>query len=171
MVFQKPNPFPTMSIYDNVVAGLRCTGGATGAALDELVERSPARGRLWDEVKDRLDEPGAGAVRRPAAAAVHRPRARRRARGAAHGRTVLGARPDLHRGDRGPDRSELKQRYTIVIVTHNMQQAARVSDRTAFFNLAGTGKPGKLVEVDVTEKMFTNPIKKATEDYITGRFG
>ena len=83
---------------------------------------------------------------------------------------MLGARPDLHAGHRGPDR-ELKQDYTIVIVTHNMQQAARVSDQTAFFNLEAIGKPGRLIEIDDTEKIFSNPDQKATEDYISGRFG
>ncbi len=83
---------------------------------------------------------------------------------------MLGAGPDLDAGDRGPD-LELKQDYTIVIVTHNMQQAARVSDQTAFFNLEATGKPGRLIEIDDTEKIFSNPTQKATEDYISGRFG
>jgi phosphate transport system ATP-binding protein len=170
MVFQRPNPFPTMSIYDNVAAGLKLNGVRGKKALDEVVERSLRGANLWTEVKDRLGKPGAGLSggqqqRLCIARAI-----------AVEPQVLLMDEPcsaldpistlaieDLI--------SELKSTYTIVIVTHNMQQAARVSDRTAFFNLAATGKPGKLVEVDDTQRIFNNPSVKATEDYISGRFG
>ena len=171
MVFQRPNPFPTMSIYDNVVAGLKLQNGRTKKGeLDVVVERSLRGANLWEEVKDRLNKPGAGLSggqqqRLCIARAI-----------AVQPQVLLMDEPcsaldpistlaieDLI--------SELKSQYTIVIVTHNMQQAARVSDQTAFFNLAATGKPGKLVEVDNTQKIFNNPGVKATEDYISGRFG
>jgi phosphate transport system ATP-binding protein len=170
MVFQRPNPFPTMSIYDNVAAGLRLNGVRGKAKLDEVVEKSLNGANLWTEVKDRLAKPGAGLSggqqqRLCIARAI-----------AVEPQVLLMDEPcsaldpistlaieDLI--------SELKSKYTIVIVTHNMQQAARVSDQTAFFNLAATGKPGKLVEVADTQKIFNNPGVKATEDYISGRFG
>ncbi|MGN6333386.1 MAG: phosphate ABC transporter ATP-binding protein PstB [Motilibacteraceae bacterium] len=170
MVFQKPNPFPTMSIYDNVVAGVRLQGRHRGADLDDVVERSLRGANLWEEVKDRLKRPGSGLSggqqqRLCIARAI-----------AVEPQVLLMDEPcsaldpistlaieDLI--------TELKERYTIVIVTHNMQQAARVSDITAFFNIAGTGKPGRLIEVDATQKMFSTPTEKATEDYIAGRFG
>jgi phosphate transport system ATP-binding protein len=170
MVFQRPNPFPTMSIYDNVAAGLRLNGVRGKAKLDEVVEKSLNGANLWTEVKDRLAKPGAGLSggqqqRLCIARAI-----------AVEPQVLLMDEPcsaldpistlaieDLI--------SELKSKYTIVIVTHNMQQAARVSDQTAFFNLAATGKPGKLVEVADTQKIFNNPRVKATEDYISGRFG
>jgi len=170
MVFQKPNPFPTMSIYDNVVAGLKLAGRTRKAYTDEVVERSLRSANLWEEVKDRLSKPGAGLSggqqqRLCIARAI-----------AVSPQVLLMDEPcsaldpistlaieDLI--------SELKERYTIVIVTHNMQQAARVSDRTAFFNLNGTGQPGRLIEMDDTQKIFSNPSNKRTEDYITGRFG
>jgi phosphate transport system ATP-binding protein len=170
MVFQRPNPFPTMSIYDNVAAGLRLNGVRGKAKLDEVVEKSLHGANLWTEVKDRLSKPGAGLSggqqqRLCIARAI-----------AVEPQVLLMDEPcsaldpistlaieDLI--------AELKSQYTIVIVTHNMQQAARVSDQTAFFNLAATGKPGKLVEVDHTQKIFSNPSIKATEDYISGRFG
>jgi len=170
MVFQKPNPFPTMSIYDNVVAGLKLAGRTRKAQTDEVVERSLRGANLWEEVKDRLSKPGAGLSggqqqRLCIARAI-----------AVSPQVLLMDEPcsaldpistlaieDLI--------SELKERYTIVIVTHNMQQAARVSDRTAFFNLNGTGQPGRLIEMDDTQKIFSNPSNKRTEDYITGRFG
>ncbi|HTY72482.1 MAG TPA: phosphate ABC transporter ATP-binding protein PstB [Actinomycetes bacterium] len=170
MVFQKPNPFPTMSIYDNVVAGLKLRGRMKRSGLDEVVEKSLRGANLWEEVKDRLDRPGSGLSggqqqRLCIARAI-----------AVEPQVLLMDEPcsaldpistlaieDLMQ--------ELKERYTIVIVTHNMQQAARVSDRTGFFNIAGTGQPGKLIEMDDTTKMFSTPTEKATEDYITGRFG
>jgi phosphate transport system ATP-binding protein len=170
MVFQKPNPFPTMSIYDNVVAGLKLAGRPRKSLLDQVAERSLKGANLWEEVKDRLSKPGAGLSggqqqRLCIARAI-----------AVEPQVLLMDEPcsaldpistlaieDLI--------SELKERYTIVIVTHNMQQAARVSDRTAFFNLNGVGQPGRLIEMDDTQKIFSNPSNKRTEDYITGRFG
>lgn len=171
MVFQKANPFPTMSIYDNVIAGYKIAGSRKGKKeLDDIVERSLRGANLWEEVKNRLGKPGAGLSggqqqRLCIARAI-----------AVEPEVLLMDEPcsaldpistlaieDLI--------SELKTRYTIVIVTHNMQQAARVSDRTAFFNLAGVGQPGRLIEYDETSKIFSNPSQKATEDYISGRFG
>ena len=170
MVFQRPNPFPTMSIFDNVAAGLRLNGERGRKKLAEAVEKSLRGANLWNEVKDRLDKPGAGLSggqqqRLCIARAI-----------AVEPQVLLMDEPcsaldpistlaieDLI--------EEIKTNYTIVIVTHNMQQAARVSDRTAFFNLAATGKPGKLVEMGDTSKIFSNPGEKATEDYISGRFG
>jgi phosphate transport system ATP-binding protein len=170
MVFQRPNPFPTMSIYDNVAAGLRLNGVRNKSELDDAVERSLRNSNLWDEVRSRLKKPGAGLSggqqqRLCIARAI-----------AVEPQVLLMDEPcsaldpistlaieDLI--------FELKDRYTIVIVTHNMQQAARVSDITAFFTLRGPGEPGYLVEVDTTQKIFTNPSNKRTEDYITGRFG
>ncbi len=170
MVFQRPNPFPTMSIYDNVAAGLKLNGVRRKSRLDDIVEESLRGANLWNEVKDRLGKPGAGLSggqqqRLCLARAI-----------AVQPQVLLMDEPcsaldpistlaieDLI--------AKLKTQYTIVIVTHNMQQAARVSDRTAFFNIAGTGKPGRLIELDETSKIFTNPDQKATEDYITGRFG
>ncbi|TDE29567.1 phosphate ABC transporter ATP-binding protein PstB [Actinomadura sp. 6K520] len=170
MVFQRPNPFPTMSIYDNVAAGLKLNGVRRKSQLDDIVEESLQGANLWNEVKDRLGKPGAGLSggqqqRLCIARAI-----------AVQPQVLLMDEPcsaldpistlaieDLI--------DKLKAQYTIVIVTHNMQQAARVSDRTAFFTIAGTGKPGRLIEVDDTSKIFTNPEQKATEDYITGRFG
>jgi phosphate transport system ATP-binding protein len=170
MVFQRPNPFPTMSIYDNVVSGLRLSGMKDKKALQEAAEKSLVGANLWNEVKDRLKKPGAGLSggqqqRLCIARAI-----------AVKPQVLLMDEPcsaldpistlaieDLV--------SELKADYTIVIVTHNMQQASRVSDRTAFFNLAATGKPGRLIEIDTTQKIFSNPKEQATEDYISGRFG
>jgi phosphate transport system ATP-binding protein len=170
MVFQKPNPFPTMSIYDNVVAGLRLTGTRKKADLDAAVEKSLRGANLWNEVKDRLGKPGMGLSggqqqRLCIARAI-----------AVEPQVLLMDEPcsaldpistlaieDLM--------VEIKDSYTIVIVTHNMQQAARVSDTTAFFNVDVAGEPGRLVEVGPTSRIFTNPTEKRTEDYITGRFG
>ena len=170
MVFQRPNPFPTMSIYDNVAADLRLNGLVKKGDMDSVVEKSLRGANLWNEVKDRLNKQGAGVSggqqqRLCIARAI-----------AVEPQVLLMDEPcsaldpistlaieDLI--------SELKERFTIVIVTHNMQQAARVSDRTAFFNLAGVGQPGKLIEIDETERIFSNPSVQATEDYISGRFG
>ena len=170
MVFQRPNPFPTMSIYDNVAAGLRLNGVKNKKTLDGIVEQSLKGANLWTEVKDRLSKPGAGLSggqqqRLCIARAI-----------AVQPQVLLMDEPcsaldpistlaieDLV--------NELKNDYTIVIVTHNMQQAARVSDRTAFFNLKATGEPGRLVEIDDTTRIFNNPTEQATEDYISGRFG
>ncbi len=170
MVFQQPNPFPTMSIFDNVAAGLRLNQRTKKSSLHDVVERSLRGANLWDEVKDRLDRPGSGLSggqqqRLCIARAI-----------AVEPEVLLMDEPcsaldpiatfaveDLIR--------ELKSNYTIVIVTHNMQQAARASDVTAFFNLKETGQPGELVEIDATETIFSNPANKATEDYVTGRFG
>ncbi|MFC4556250.1 phosphate ABC transporter ATP-binding protein PstB [Georgenia faecalis] len=171
MVFQRANPFPTMSIADNVLAGVKLNNRrmSKGDAAD-LVERALRGANLWNEVKDRLDRPGSsisgGQQQRLCIARAI----------AVEPQVLLMDEPcsaldpistlaieDLI--------TELKQDYTIVIVTHNMQQAARVSDTTGFFNIAGTGKPGKLIEMDATERMFSMPKEKATEDYISGRFG
>jgi phosphate transport system ATP-binding protein len=170
MVFQRPNPFPTMSIRDNVVAGLKLQGVRDRKQLDEVAERSLHQANLWTEVKDRLNKPGGGLSggqqqRLCIARAV-----------AVQPEVLLMDEPcsaldpistlaieDLI--------GELKANYTIVIVTHNMQQAARVSDTTGFFSLDGVGQPGHLVEFGDTTQIFSKPEKKATEDYISGRFG
>jgi phosphate transport system ATP-binding protein len=171
MVFQRPNPFPTMSIYDNVLAGNRLNSRRLKKQeADSIVEKSLSRANLWTEVKDRLNKPGMGLSggqqqRLCIARAI-----------AVEPQVLLMDEPcsaldpistlaieELMTG--------LKDRYTIVIVTHNMQQAARVSDVTAFFTIAGAGEPGRLIEVDATQKIFTNPSDPRTEGYITGRFG
>ena len=171
MVFQRPNPFPTMSIYDNVIAGLKLDGQKRKKAeTDRIVEESLRGANLWEEVKDRLARPGAGLsggqqqrlciaraiVVEPQVLLMDEPCS------ALDPISTL-AIEDLI--------EELKEQYTIVIVTHNMQQAARVSDTTGFFNLAGVGKPGQLVEIAPTPIMFSTPTEQATEDYISGRFG
>jgi phosphate transport system ATP-binding protein len=171
MVFQAPNPFPTMSVSENVAAGLTLNRrGLSRSEKDEVVERSLRGAHLWEEVKDRLDRQGSGLSggqqqRLCIARAI-----------AIEPEVLLMDEPcsaldpvatlaieDLI--------ADLKGRYTIVIVTHNMQQAARTSDTTAFFNLEGAGKPGHLVEMDATDKIFTTPSKQETEDYVSGRFG
>ncbi len=171
MVFQSPNPFPTMSIYDNVVAGVKLNGRRMKKAdLDEIVERSLRGAHLWDEVKDRLGRPGqsisGGQQQRlciARAIAVEPEILLMDEPASALDPISTLAIEDLVR--------ELRENYTIVIVTHNMQQASRASDYTAFFNVDGTGLPGHLVEMDTTAKIFSNPASKATEDYVSGRFG
>jgi phosphate transport system ATP-binding protein len=171
MVFQAPNPFPTMSVYENAAAGLTLNRrGISKSEKDEVVERSLRGAHLWDEVKDRLDRKGSdlsgGQQQRLCIA------------------RAIAVEPEVLLMDEPCSAldpvatlavedliEDLKQRYTIVIVTHNMQQAARTSDVTAFFNLEAAGKPGRLVEMDATDKMFTTPSKKETEDYVSGRFG
>ena len=170
MVFQRPNPFPTMSIYDNVAAGLKLAGVKKKGDLDAIVERSLRGANLWTEVKDRLNKPGAGLSggqqqRLCIARAI-----------AVEPQVLLMDEPCSALDPISTLAIEdlialLKERYTIVIVTHNMQQAARVSDRTAFFNIAGTGKPGRLIEMNDTATIFSSPSQKATEDYVSGRFG
>jgi phosphate transport system ATP-binding protein len=165
MVFQKPNPFPTMSIYDNVAAGLKLNGFHKRRELDEVVERSLQHAALWDEVKDDL--------RKKSGISLSGGQQQRLCIARA-----LAVQPEIMLMDEPASALDpistakiedlifqLKQEYTIVIVTHNMQQAARVADFTGFFLM------GKLIEFDKTEKMFTNPTDKRTEDYITGRFG
>jgi phosphate transport system ATP-binding protein len=164
MVFQKPNPFPTMSVFDNVAAGLRLDGVRRHAVLDEAVERALCHAALWDEVKDQLGKSGAslsgGQQQRLCIA-----------RALAVGPEILlmdepcSALDPIATAKIEELIVELKKDLTIVIVTHNMQQAARVSETTAFFLL------GELVEFDKTSRIFTNPSDKRTEDYITGRFG
>lgn len=170
MVFQRPNPFPTMSIFENVVAGLKLNGVRKKSILEDTAEKALRSANLWDEVKDRLGKPGAGLSggqqqRLCIARTI-----------AVEPQVVLMDEPcsaldpistlaieDLM--------FQLKDKFTIIIVTHNMQQAARVSDRTAFFSIEKTGDPGRLIEYDNTQKIFSNPSMKKTEDYITGRFG
>ncbi len=165
MVFQKPNPFPTMSIYDNVAAGLKLNGFRKRRELDEVVERSLRHAALWDEVKDDLKKKSGISLSGGQQQRLCIARA-------------LAVEPEIMLMDEPASALDpistskiedlifqLKQEYTIVIVTHNMQQAARVADFTGFFLM------GKLIEFDKTEKMFTNPADKRTEDYITGRFG
>jgi len=170
MVFQRPNPFPTMSIYENVVAGLKLNGRVSRSETDDVVERSLMGANLWREVKDRLDRPGAGlSGGQQQRLCIAR---------------AIAVKPEVLLMDEPCSAldpistlaiedlmEELKKDYTIVIVTHNMQQAARVSDRTGFFTIEGTGQPGKLIEIDDTARIFSNPGEKRTEDYITGRFG
>ncbi|GLZ61883.1 phosphate ABC transporter ATP-binding protein [Micromonospora sp. M51] len=170
MVFQRPNPFPTMSIFENVVAGLKLNGVRKKSILEDAAEKALRAANLWGEVKDRLGKPGAGLSggqqqRLCIARTI-----------AVEPQVVLMDEPcsaldpistlaieDLM--------FQLKDKFTIIIVTHNMQQAARVSDRTAFFSIEKTGDPGRLIEYDNTQKIFSNPSVKKTEDYITGRFG
>ena len=169
MVFQRPNPFPTMSIYDNVAAGLRLTGRRPRAELDEVVERSLRRSALWDDVKDKLKSPGTslsgGQQQRLCIARAL----------AVDPEVILMDEPASALDPIATLRieeliAELRETYTIVIVTHNMQQASRVSDRTAFFTM-DEDRAGYLVEEDETVRIFTNPRERLTEDYISGRFG
>jgi phosphate transport system ATP-binding protein len=171
MVFQAPNPFPTMTIYENVAAGLKLNRTRMSKAdMDQVVEESLNGAHLWTEVKDRLNKPGSGlsggqqqrlciaraiAVK-PEVLLMDEPAS------ALDPIATLAIEDLIH---------QLKQDYTIVIVTHNMQQASRASDYTAFFNLEATGMPGHLVEMDDTETIFSRPREKSTEDYVSGRFG
>lgn len=171
MVFQQPNPFPTMSIRDNVLAGIKLNARKTPRSVqDEIVERSLTAANLWKEVKDRLNSPGNGlSGGQQQRICIAR---------------AIAIEPEVLLMDEPCSAldpistlaiedliQELKENFTVVIVTHNMQQASRVSDKTGFFNIAGTGKPGRLIEFDYTEKIFTNPSLADTERYITGQFG
>ncbi|GAB3801338.1 phosphate ABC transporter ATP-binding protein PstB [Humibacter antri] len=171
MVFQRANPFPTMSIRDNVLAGVKLNNRRMSKSdQDGLVEQSLRGANLWNEVKDRLHLPGSGlSGGQQQRLCIAR---------------AIAVSPDILLMDEPCSAldpistlaiedliEELKTEYTIVIVTHNMQQATRVSDRTAFFNIAGTGKPGRLIEYDDTATIFTKPSVQATEDYVSGRFG
>ena len=169
MVFQRPNPFPSMSIYDNVVAGIKLTRSPSRTELDETVERCLNQAALWDEVKDKLKASGSSlsggqqqrlCIARSLAMQPH---------------VLLMDEPCSALDPIATFKietliNELKRQYTIVIVTHNMQQASRVADETAFF-LAGEERIGKLVEFGPTNQLFTNPTDSRTEAYITGRFG
>ena len=171
MVFQRPNPFPTMSIRENVLAGVKLNNRRMSKSDSEsLVESSLQGANLWNEVKDRLDRPGSGlSGGQQQRLCIAR---------------AIAVSPEVLLMDEPCSAldpistyaieeliGELKKSYTIVIVTHNMQQASRVSDKTAFFNIAGTGKPGKLIEYNDTTTIFTQPAVQATEDYVSGRFG
>ncbi|HEY9564828.1 MAG TPA: phosphate ABC transporter ATP-binding protein PstB [Nocardioides sp.] len=171
MVFQRPNPFPTMSIYDNVLAGNKLNNKRMKKSeADDIVERSLKGANLWTEVKDRLGKPGMGLSggqqqRLCIARAI-----------AVQPQVLLMDEPCSALDPISTAAIEdlihdLKSDFTIVIVTHNMQQAARVSDDTGFFNLKAVGEPGHLVEFNPTKQVFSNPDNEATEAYISGRFG
>jgi phosphate transport system ATP-binding protein len=172
MVFQRPNPFPTMSIYENVIAGLKLSKakGLSKSDMEGIVERSLRSANLWEEVKDRLKRPGAslsgGQQQRLCIA------------------RAIAIEPEVLLMDEPCSAldpistlaveeliQDLRNEFTIVIVTHNMQQAVRVSDHTAFFNIAGVGQPGHLIETGPTKQIFANPINPQTRDYVMGRFG
>jgi phosphate transport system ATP-binding protein len=165
MVFQQPNPFPRMSVYDNVAVGLRLNGGRKSrSAIEEVVEKSLRMAALWDELKDHLDRPGmslsGGQQQRLCIARAL----------AVEPEVLLMDEPcsaldPVSTGKIEELIEDLADRYTIVVVTHNMQQAARISDSVAFFLL------GDLIEMDKSARIFTNPSDKRTEEYITGRFG
>ena len=164
MVFQKPTPFPTMSIYDNVVAGLKLVGIRNKALLSEVCEKALRQAALWDEVKDRLNSPG-GSISGGQQQRLSIARAL-----AIEPEVILMDEPTSSLDPLSSSKieeliHELKKKYAIVIVTHNMQQAARVSDNTGFFYV------GDLVEFGPTDKLFTNPSNKRTEEYLTGKFG
>ena len=165
MVFQRPNPFPTMSIYDNVASGLRLNGFRNRKVLDDVVERSLQQAALWEEVKDDLKKKSGASLSGGQQQRLCIARAL-----AVDPEVMLMDEPASALDPVSTAKIEdlifqLKSQYTIVIVTHNMQQAARVAENTGFF------LNGKLVEFDATHKIFTNPTDKRTEDYITGRFG
>ena len=171
MVFQRPNPFPTMSIRENVLAGVKLNNKRIGKAeSEEILERSLTGANLWREVKDRLNQPASelsgGQQQRLCIA------------------RAIAVEPEVLLMDEPCSAldpistlavedliQELKNDYTIVIVTHNMQQASRISDKTAFFNITGSGKPGRLVEYDDTNIIFTSPSQQSTANYVTGQFG
>ena len=171
MVFQKPNPFPTMTVFDNVAAGLKVGRRRRRTEIEERVERSLRQAALWDEVKDKLDKPG------PALSGGQQQRLCIARALAVEPNVLLMDEPCSALDPIATLRieelmRELVNDYTIVIVTHNMQQAARVSDYTAFFLMEdGDDRSGKLVEYGPTDDLFTNPRDQRTEDYITGRFG
>lgn len=170
MVFQKPNPFPTMSVYDNVIAGLKLGRRRKKSDLDDIVEKTLRKAALWDEVKNKLKESGmalsGGQQQRLCIARTM----------AVEPEVILMDEPasalDPISTQKIEDAmQELKERYTVVIVTHNMQQAARISDYTGFFLIERMGDPGRLWEFGETAKIFSSPERKETEDYVTGRFG
>ncbi len=170
MVFQKPNPFPTMSIYDNVIAGIKLGRRHKKSELDEIVERTLNQAALWGEVKNKLKDSGmslsGGQQQRLCIARTL----------AVEPEVILMDEPASALDPISTQKIEdaiqdLKKSYTVVIVTHNMQQASRVSDYTGFFFIEEMGAPGQLWEFGETERIFSNPKRKETEDYVTGRFG